>query len=130
MHKGLLAVLLLSALALAGCSGSKGDADIPDFTCPDGTILTTEQIEANEHHHDAGFNVTSMCPVAPKVTLSGLPASVMVYRPAAFTWAVDPGSVMHGHSMITEIRYANVSVPDGMASLTTYGKQIIKKEHQ
>lgn len=131
MRAGLVAALLMTALAVAGCSGSKDDGkDFADVTCADGTIVTSEQIEATEGHHDAGFDPMSLCPVPPKVTLTGLPASVQVYKDAAFSWGIDPGSVLEGHSMITEIRYSTTSVPDGQASTTTYAKSIIKKEHQ
>ena len=100
MNKALLGVLLAWALALAGCSGGSDGHDTVDITCPDGTVLTAEDIEADEHHHDAGFNATqTMCPVPPKVILSGLPATIQVYDSAAFTWAVDPGSITKGHSL-------------------------------
>lgn len=131
MQKALLATLVMAALALAGCSGGgEKDKDLADVTCPDGTVVTSEQIEAVPDHHEDGFDPASLCPVPPKVTLSGVPATVQVYSKAPFAWSVDPGSVAHGHSMITEIRYSAAPVADADASLTTYAKPILKKEHQ
>ena len=130
MQKGLLAALLMTALALAGCSGGKGHTEVPGVTCPDGTIVAVEQVEADERHHEDGFNATVLCPTPPKVSLTGLPATVQAYTPAAFTWSIDPGSVKAGHSMVTEIRYAKASVPDAEASITTYANAVTKKEHQ
>ncbi len=131
MHKGLLAALLMTVLALAGCSGGGDkDADFEDVACPDGTVVTSEQIEAVPEHHDEGFDPATLCPVPPQVVLTGLPASVQVYGKAPFSWSVDPGSVTHGHSMITEIRFSTAHVADADASTTTYPKQVLKKEHQ
>jgi plastocyanin len=130
MHKALLATLLAFAVALAGCSGGGGGHKADQVTCPDGTVLTAEQIEADERHHEAGFNATMLCPAAPKVTLSGLPATIQVYDSASFTWAVDPGSVAKPHSMLTSIRYSKTAVPDAEATLEKYATEIIKKEHQ
>ena len=130
MHKALLAALLLSALALAGCSGDKGHAAVEPVTCPDGTVLDAETIEADEAHHEDGFDAKTLCPTPPQVLLTGVPATVQAYGKAPFSWSVDPGSVAKGHSMITEIRYATASVPDAEASIETYSKPIIKKEHQ
>jgi plastocyanin len=134
MHKALLGVLLAWSLALAGCSGGSDGHDVVDVTCPDGTVLTADEIEADEHHHEAGFNATKdLCPVAPKVTLSGLPDTIQVYDSAAFTWAVDAGSAAKGHSMLTSIRYAKASIPDAdlvEGQMAKYPTEIIKKEHQ
>lgn len=134
MHKALLGVLLAWSLALAGCSGGSDSHDVVDVTCPDGTVLTADEIEADEHHHDAGFNATeALCPVPPMVTLSGLPATIQVYDSAAFTWAVDAGSAAKGHSMLTSIRYAKASIPDAdlvEGQMAKYPTEIIKKEHQ
>lgn len=133
MHKALLGALLAWSLALAGCSGGSGGHGAEDVTCPDGTVVTAQQIEADEGHHDAGFNATSLCPVPPKVVLSGLPKTIQVYDSASFTWAVDPGSVEHGHSMLTSIRYAKASIPDVElveGQMAKYPTEIIKKEHQ
>ena len=134
MHKALLGVLLAWSLALAGCSGGSEDHDTVDVTCPDGTVLTAGDIEADERHHDAGFNATqAMCPVPPMVTLSGLPATIQVYDSAAFTWAVDPGSIAKGHSMLTSLRYSKSSIPNAdlvEGQMAKYPTEIIKKEHQ
>ena len=133
MHKALLGALLAWSLAVAGCSGGSGGHDVEDVTCPDGSILTSKQNEDSEHHHDAGYNATSLCPVAPKVVLSGLPTTIQVYDSASFTWAVSPGSVEHGHSMLTSIRYAKASIPDlelVEGQMEKYPTEIIKKEHQ
>jgi hypothetical protein len=132
MQKVLL-VSVVWALALAGCSGGDGDHKVADVTCPDGTVVTSEQIEAGEGHHEAGFDPMTLCPVPPSVTLSGLPATIQVYRSAAFTWVVDPGSITAGHSMLTSIRYAKASIPDAELTegqMTKYPTEIIKKEHQ
>ncbi|MEK6975139.1 MAG: hypothetical protein AABY18_02205 [Candidatus Thermoplasmatota archaeon] len=135
MHKALLGAMLAWALALAGCSGGNDSHGSADVTCPNGTVLTAEEIEAHADHHADGFDAASLCPVAPKVVLSGLPATIPVYRSAPFTWVVDPGSVAHGHSMLTSIRYASVSVPDAdlvEGQMTKYPTEITntKKEHQ
>lgn len=133
MHKALLGALLAWSLALAGCSGGGGSHDAADVTCPDGTILTAEQIEAHAGHHEDGFNATTLCPEPPQVTLSGLPATIQVYDSASFTWAVDAGSAAKGHSMLTSIRYAKASIPDAElveGQMEKYPTEIIKKEHQ
>src|SRR5687768_7976394 len=80
MHKALLASLLTWALALAGCSGGSDGHGVEPVTCADGTMLTAEQIEAHPAHHADGFDPMSLCPVAPKVTLSGLPATIQVFN--------------------------------------------------
>lgn len=129
VHSALLAALSLSLLALAGCSGDDHTA-LDDVTCPDGTVLTGKQIEEHADHHADGFDPATLCPVPPKVTLTGLPATVQVYRTAAFTWTVDSGSAGHGHSMLTSIRYAAAAVPDAEATLAKYPNEVIKKEHQ
>lgn len=125
-----LVALTLATMALAGCSGDDGHGGISDVTCPDGTVVTGAQIEADEHHHEDGFDVKSLCPVAPAVSFTGLPPSLQVYSSAAFEWAVDPGSVQHGHSMLTAIRYSLAPVADADATLETYSKEVLKKEHQ
>ena len=129
MHKALLALAVLS-VSLAGC-GDKGEKAPDPVTCPDGTILTSEQIEAFPDHHDAGFNATSHCPVAPSVTFTGLPASLQSFATAMFHWTVDNGSVPEGHSMLTAIRYGDRSVPDrDLTNVAKYPTELIKKEHQ
>ena len=130
MHKAFLALLLLGALAISGCNGDKKEADLEDVTCPDGTVVTSDQLEATDGHHEEGFDPMSLCPVPPKVTLTGVPTSVQAYGKAPFSWSVDPGSVLHGHSMLTSIRYSTAAVADAEASLETYAKEVIKKEHQ
>lgn len=130
MSKTLLVIVPLLAAALAGCSGDDGGhATLSDFTCPDGAIVTAAQQEAAESHHDAVFDPAALCPVAPVVKLEGLPATLGVYRNAPFTWVVDPGSVAHGHSMLTSIRFATTSVP-APAAMTDYATEVIKREHQ
>ena len=129
MQSVLAATLLVAALALAGCSGGKEGPRFEDVTCPDGTILTSKDIEANESSGEDGFDPTSLCPVAPKVLLTGLPATLGAYRSASFTWVVDPGSVTKGHSMLTSIRFSETSVP-APAAMDAYPTEVIKKEHQ
>lgn len=130
MHKGLAAALIMTALALAGCSGGKEGARFQDVACPGGVTLTADDIEAAEGSGADGFDPATLCPVPPAVLLTGVPATVQVYGEAPFSWAIDPGSVNRGHSMITEIRYSDKPIPDGEASITTYSKSVIKKEHQ
>lgn len=129
MQKALPTVAVLAMLALAGC-GDKHDAAEP-VACPDGTMLTAEQVEALEGHHDAGFNATAACPVPPKVLLSGVPASLQAFKPGPFSWTVDNGSIPHGHSMLTSIRYSTTSVAtSGLKAMEDYPKELIKREHQ
>lgn len=130
MQQVLVALLMAATLAIAGCSGGDKHDEAADVTCPDGTVLTPEQVEEHEEHHDAGFNATDLCPIPPSVTLSGLPSSVQVYLKAPFTWEIDPGSVQHGHSMLMSVRYATASVPDAEVSVEAYSKEVLKKEHQ
>lgn len=130
MHQVLVALLAAATLAIAGCSGGDGHAKAAEVTCPDGTVLTAEQVEADARHHEAAFNATELCPIPPEVRIFGVPASVQVYLKAPFTWEVDPGSVQHGHSMLMSVRYSTTSVPDAEASIETYSKEILKKEHQ
>jgi hypothetical protein len=129
MRKALLSVAVVAVLALAGCS-EKEDAPEP-VTCPDGTVLTSEAIEAiPEHHHD-GFNATEHCPVAPSVRLEGVPASLTSYRAGSFSWTLDNGTMDHAHSMLTSIRYSETSVPDGeLTEIKKYPNELIKREHQ
>ena len=129
MRLPLLALAAAVSLALAGCSGDKDHADVEDFACPDGSVVTQEQIEEHASHHDGGFDPATLCPAPPQVLLTGLPATLGAYRSASFTWVVDPGSVAHGHSMLMSIRFAEASVP-GNASLDGYPTEVIKKEHQ
>lgn len=129
MRKALLTVAVLAALALAGC-GDKHDGVEP-ITCPDGAQLTAEQIEALEGHHEAGFNATAACPVPPKVLLQGVPASLSAFKPGAFTWTIDNGSIPKGHSMLTSIRYSTTSVAtSALKAMEDYPKELIKREHQ
>lgn len=130
MQQVLVALLASATLAIAGCSGGDTHDEVADVTCPDGSVLTAEQIEADERHHEAGFNATDLCPIPPAVRLSGLPASVQVYLKAPFTWEIDPGSVQKGHSMLMSVRYATASVPDADVSIEAYAKEVLKKEHQ
>lgn len=129
MHKALLSVSVLALLALAGC-GEKHE-DIEPVTCPDGTVLAAEQIEADEHHHDAGFDAMGACPVAPSVRLEGVPATLGAFKAGAFSWTLDNGTMHHAHSMLTSIRYSESSVPDAELTETKkYPTELIKREHQ
>lgn len=130
MQQALLAAVALATLALAGCSGGGDHSGAQDFTCADGSVVPAATIEAADDHHDAAFDPATLCPVPPQVTLTGLPASLQVYGTSSFEWSVNPGSVLHGHSMLTAIRYSMSSVPDGQATLDTYSKEVLKKEHQ
>jgi plastocyanin len=130
MQKALLVVSVLAALAFAGC-GDKGEADLEPVTCPDGTVMSSEQLEAMPEHHMAGFNATEHCPVKPKVTLSGVPSSLTAFKKGPFSWTLDNGSVPHAHSMLTSIRYSSASVPDAdLTAITKYPSELIKREHQ
>ncbi|MEA3136783.1 MAG: hypothetical protein QOJ26_1330 [Thermoplasmata archaeon] len=130
MSKALLAIVALTALAFAGCSGD-GDHELEPVTCPDGTVLTAEDLEAFPDHHEAGFNATAHCPVKPSVSLLGVPASIGSFKPGAFSWTLDNGTVPHAHSMLTSIRYSTASIPDsGLTSIKAYPNELIKREHQ
>lgn len=125
-----LPVILLLALAVAGCSGKK-EAAIQPVTCPDGTVLSAEQIEAMPGHHEAGFNATAHCPVKPSVTLEGIPASLGAFRTAPFSWRLDNGTVEHAHSMLTSIRWSERSVADAdLTNINKYPSELVKREHQ
>lgn len=131
MRKALLSAAVLFALAFAGCSGKDKDADLQPVTCPDGTVLTSEMLEAMPEHHEAGFNATAHCPVKPSVTLEGIPASLGAFRTAPFSWKLDNGTVDHAHSMLTSIRYGDRSVPEAdLTSVNKYPSELIKREHQ
>jgi hypothetical protein len=129
MRNAMLAWAVLAALALAGC-GDKHDAVQP-VTCPDGTVLSPEDIEALPDHHGEAFNATDHCPVAPSVSLSGVPATLRVFQPGPFSWTLDNGTAHHAHSMLTSIRYGSASVPDAdLTAVTKYPNELIKREHQ
>lgn len=130
MQQAFLSMLALVTLALAGCSGGSDHQGLDDVACPDGTLVKGSDLEDLDGHHDADFDATEACPTPPQVTLSGLPATLQVYGTSSFNWTVDPGSVAHGHSMLTAIRYSMTSVPDASASLDNYSKEAVKKEHQ
>jgi plastocyanin len=131
MRQALLPAALLFALALAGCSGKDKDADLQPVTCPDGTVLTSEQLEAFPDHHEAGFNATAHCPVPPAVSLQGIPASLGAFRSAAFSWTLDNGTVQHAHSMLTSIRWSERSIPDAdLTNVNKYPSELVKREHQ
>ncbi|MFA5945244.1 MAG: hypothetical protein WC876_12370, partial [Candidatus Thermoplasmatota archaeon] len=130
MHKALLPLALMTALAFAGCTGDD-HGSIEPVTCPDGTVLSVEAIEAFADHHEAGFNATSHCPVKPSVRLEGVPASLQAFKAGPFSWTLDNGSVPHAHSMLTSIRYATASVADAdLTAITKYPSELIKREHQ
>jgi hypothetical protein len=130
MHKALLTIAVLAAMGFAGCSGDK-DADLQPVTCPDGTVLTTEALEAMPEHHEEGFDAMAHCPVQPSVRLEGVPASLQAFEAGAFSWTLDNGTVDHAHSMLTSIRYSTASVPDGeLTEMKKYPSELIKREHQ
>ncbi len=129
MHFAFVATLALASLAVSGCSGDGGHASRTDFTCPDGSIITAARQETDSTHHEAAFDPATLCPIAPRVLLQGLPATLGAYRSAAFTWAVDPGSVAHGHSLLTSIRYGNTSVAT-VGAVEDYASELVKREHQ
>jgi plastocyanin len=129
MHKALLSLAVLASLAFAGC-GEKHDSVDP-VTCPDGTVLAAEDIEAVDGHHGDGFNATSHCPEPPSVRLEGVPASLGAFKAGSFSWTLDNGTVHHAHSMLTSIRYSEASVPDAdLTAVTKYPSELIKREHQ
>lgn len=129
MRKALLSLAVVAVLALAGC-GEKHD-EVEPVVCPDGTTLAAEDIEAMPEHHHGGFNATGHCPVAPSVSLIGVPASLQSYKSGAFSWTLDNGSVPHAHSMLTSIRYSEASVADAdLTAITKYPSELIKREHQ
>jgi plastocyanin len=129
MQKAFLSSVVLVALALAGC-GEEHDAVQP-VTCPDGTVLSVEDIEGNPDHHAEGFDPAKGCPVKPSVTLVGVPATLPAFKAGAFSWTLDNGTFEHAHSMLTAIRYSESSVPDAELTATTkYPTELIKREHQ
>jgi plastocyanin len=143
MHKALLSATVLLALALAGCSGGDDEPTYQAVTCPDGTVLTPEQVKAAMETHESsgettghdhgghGADATSLCPVAPSVSLTGLPAALQAFKTAPFSWTLDNGSVPHAHSMLTSIRYSASSVADrDLTNLAKYPNELIKREHQ
>lgn len=146
MRNLVLAALVSAALALAGCSGGDGGPKYEAVTCPDGTVLTPEQVEeavknhtAGGHDHGAavaGSNATGglavdVCPVPPSVSLEGVPPSLQAFRAASFRWSLDQGSLEHAHSMLTSIRWGDRSVPDrDLTNTNKYPNELIKREHQ
>lgn len=124
-----MAVALLAALALAGC-GDKHEGLQP-VTCPDGTVLSGDDLEGMPGHHGEGFDAAARCPVKPSVRLEGVPASLPAFKAGSFTWTLDNGSVHHAHSMLTSIRYSPASVPDAdLTDVKKYPSELIKREHQ
>lgn len=136
MRNALLSTAVLLALALAGCQDDDGGHTVEPVTCPDGTVLSPEDIEtlSAEHgtdHHAEGFNATALCPVPPSVTLEGIPATLQAFKTAPFRWSLDNGSLHHAHSMLTSIRYSATSVPaSDLTAVTKYPSELIKREHQ
>lgn len=143
MHKALLSATVVLALALAGCSGGDDEPTYEAVTCPDGTVLTPEQVKAAMEAHEAsgetmghdhgghGSDANALCPVAPSVSLTGLPASLQAFKTAAFSWTLDNGSVANAHSMLTSIRYSTSSVADrDLTAVSKYPTELIKREHQ
>lgn len=136
MRKALLSASLLLALALAGCQDKGAGHAAEPVTCPDGTVLSAEDIEnltaeQGTDHHAGGFDATALCPVEPSVTLEGIPASLQAFTQATFQWSVAGGSIKGAHSMLTSIRYSMASVPDsGLTEVGKYPSELIKREHQ
>ncbi|HJQ93628.1 MAG TPA: hypothetical protein VJ874_05015 [Candidatus Thermoplasmatota archaeon] len=129
MRKALLPLAAMVALALAGCG--EDHPEVEPVACPDGTTLGAEEIESHHEHHAEGFNATGLCPVAPSVTLVGVPASLRSYQAGSFSWTLDNGTLQHAHSMLTSIRYSEASVPDAdLTEITKYPSELIKREHQ
>ena len=124
-----MAVAVLVALALAGCNDEHDG--IEPVTCPDGTVLSGEDIEAMHDHHEEGFDAAAHCPVKPSVRLEGVPASLTAFKAGSFSWTLDNGSMHHAHSMLTSIRYSTASVPDAdLTDAKKYPSELIKREHQ
>lgn len=129
----LLPILALVALTTSGCfGGSGGDhTGVGDATCPNGSKLTSKQIEGMPGHHDAGFNATSACPKPPSVSLTGLPAQLPAYGSANFTWILDNGSYTHGHSMLASLRWSMASIPDSeLTAMENYPEELAKQQHK
>ena len=136
MLKAFAPIALVLALALAGCSDDEDGHALDPVTCPDGTVLSADEVEQmsdamGHDHHAGGFNATALCPVPPSVTLEGIPPSLQAFKTASFRWSLDNGSLHHAHSMITSIRYHTASVPDSeLGAATKYPNELIKREHQ
>lgn len=130
MHK-LLPLLLLGSLALSGCSGGGDHKGLEPFTCADGTVLSSADQEAVADHHDADFDPADACPIPPSVTLTGLPAELGAFAEATFQWALDNGSIQHGHSMLASLRWSTTSVSEAeLTDMTAYPEELVKREHQ
>jgi hypothetical protein len=130
MQKALWAVAIVALVAFSGCSGKKKE-EAKAFTCPDGTVLTPQQIEAFPDHHEATFNASSHCPVKPSVTLTGIPASLQSYKTAAFKASLDAGTSTPAHSMLLSVRWYDRSVADAdLTNINKYPNELVKKEHQ
>jgi hypothetical protein len=147
MQKLFAAWAVLAALSLAGCSGDDdGHHHAEAVTCPDGTVMSAEEVEQameehkageHDHHHmesadnGTGDIAAQVCIVPPSVTLEGLPATLQAFKQASFRWSLDNGSIAHAHSMLTSIRYSPTSVPDSdLTEVTKYPSELIKREHQ
>lgn len=144
MRKAVTTTGLLLALALAGCSGGDGGAKFEAVTCPDGTVLSAEEVELAMEGRPAVAQggepgdgnrtegvAAQVCPVLPSVTLEGVPAALQAFKQAPFRWNVDNGSVPGGHSVLTAIRYSTESVPAGdLTGMAAYPNELIKREHQ
>lgn len=130
MRKALL-IALLAMLVLSGCSAKGKDKAPAAVTCPDGTVLTPDQIKALEGYGTPGFNATKACPVKPSVKFTTMPSSIQVFKSAPFGWTLDAGTATPAHSMLTSIRWNDRSIPDqDLTNINKYPYELVKKEHQ
>ena len=131
MRKALWAIAVLGMLAMSGCSGSKKDTAVKPVTCPDGTVLTAEQVKALPGYGTAGFNATKACPVKPHVELVGIPPSIQAFKEFPFRVDLSAGTYQPQHSMLLSIRWYDRSIADqDLTNINKYPNELIKREHQ
>ncbi|MHB8633906.1 MAG: hypothetical protein ACYDBQ_08080 [Thermoplasmatota archaeon] len=115
--------LVVLAVALGGCTSNH--KAVRAFACPDGTVIDLNQFPDSA-------DPASNCPVAPFVTLSVAP-TVAAYAGAFVSWRLHNGTfgtaADPAHSMLSEIRVSNVSVP-ALAGPSSYGYEVVALEHQ
>jgi plastocyanin len=120
------ALLLMAALALAGCSGGS-EPDL--YACKSGPTVDLAQVEGSDAE---GFDPESACPppAPPTVTLEA-PATMTVHFPAVFGWTVSSGNYSAGHSMSTQLRWSHHTIAaDGLAGPESYANPLEEYEHQ